>query len=76
MNAQRLDGPAPLSTTPLRRPTGLLFLMRTAAVSLHRGALVNARDAVWEGQLRAWQRTQARQALEAAARVEPARRRA
>ena len=75
-SAQRPDGPAPLSPTPLPVPTGLRSLVRAAAVSLHRGALVNARDAVWEGQLRAWQRSQAMQALDAAEPVEPVRRHA
>ena len=76
MTASRPDGLAPLSLRPLPRPTGLRSLVRTAAVSLNRGALVNAREAVWEGQLRAWQRRQAGQALDAVRPAPPVRRRA
>ncbi|MFP5219741.1 MAG: hypothetical protein ACLGIG_08385 [Actinomycetes bacterium] len=76
MTASRPDRLAPLSLAPLPRPTGLRSLVRTAAVSLNRGALVNAREAVWEAQLRAWQRRQAVQALEAARPAPPARRHA
>lgn len=65
MTASRPDGLAPLSLRPLPRPTGLRSLVRTAAVQLNRGALVNARDAVWQGQLRAWERREAEQALDA-----------